>query len=235
VAFDFRTADVAAGGQGAPLAPIYHAARARASGLPAPVAALNIGGVANITLIGPDDDAAGLRHRARQRHDRPDAAGPRPRPVRRERPAGRGRRRRRGGAEDLPGQRLFLRTGRPSRWTATTFPLDLVDHLSSEDAAATLVAFTAEAVVKAFEHGQRAPDALIVCGGGRHNPQIMKVLADRAPGTGPHRRGGRLARRRHRGRGLRLPGRPDGAGPADQLPGDDGGGEAMTGGRIVRP
>jgi anhydro-N-acetylmuramic acid kinase len=54
--FDFRTADVAAGGEGAPLAPIYHAARARASGLPAPVAALNIGGVANVTLIGPDDD-----------------------------------------------------------------------------------------------------------------------------------------------------------------------------------
>jgi anhydro-N-acetylmuramic acid kinase len=60
------------------------------------------------------------------------------------------------------------------------FPLDLVAPLSAEDAAATLVAFTAEAVIKAFDHGAR-PSALIVCGGGRHNPQIMKVLAERAP------------------------------------------------------
>ena len=51
VAFDFRTADVASGGEGAPLAPIYHAARAKASGLEPPVAILNLGGVANITLI----------------------------------------------------------------------------------------------------------------------------------------------------------------------------------------
>ena len=56
VAFDFRTADVAAGGEGAPLAPIYHAARARASGLEAPVAVLNLGGVANITLIPSSGD-----------------------------------------------------------------------------------------------------------------------------------------------------------------------------------
>ena len=58
VAYDFRSADVAAGGEGAPLAPIYHLARARASGLPPPPAVLNIGGVANTTLIGPDEDIA---------------------------------------------------------------------------------------------------------------------------------------------------------------------------------
>lgn len=44
VAFDFRTADVAAGGEGAPLAPIYHLARARASGLAPPLAVLNVAG-----------------------------------------------------------------------------------------------------------------------------------------------------------------------------------------------
>ncbi|MFV4649134.1 anhydro-N-acetylmuramic acid kinase, partial [Mycobacterium tuberculosis] len=54
VAFDFRTADVMAGGQGAPLAPIYHVARAAASGLNPPLAVLNIGGVANITAIDGD-------------------------------------------------------------------------------------------------------------------------------------------------------------------------------------
>jgi anhydro-N-acetylmuramic acid kinase len=50
VAHDFRSADVAAGGEGAPLAPIYHAALAR--DLPRPLAVLNIGGVANVTWIG---------------------------------------------------------------------------------------------------------------------------------------------------------------------------------------
>lgn len=53
VIYDFRTADVMAGGQGAPLLPLYH--RALASALPKPVAILNIGGVANITYIGADD------------------------------------------------------------------------------------------------------------------------------------------------------------------------------------
>ncbi len=179
VAFDFRTADVAAGGQGAPLAPIYHAARARASGLPAPVAALNIGGVANITLIGPDDDLLAfdtgpgngmidlmLQARGLGRFDengRLAAAG----------------------VVDEAVLNTFLASDyfsgpAPKSLDRYDFPLDLVDPLSSEDAAATLVAFTAEAVVKAFEHGQR-PDALIVCGGGRHNPQIMKALTERAP------------------------------------------------------
>src|SRR5690606_1332622 len=50
VVFDFRSADVEAGGQGAPLAPIYHSALARGAELP--VAVVNIGGVANITWIG---------------------------------------------------------------------------------------------------------------------------------------------------------------------------------------
>src|ERR1700756_4817863 len=56
VAFDFRTADVAAGGEGAPLAPIYHLARARASGLAPPLAVLNVGGVANVTFIRADGE-----------------------------------------------------------------------------------------------------------------------------------------------------------------------------------
>ncbi|MGD0432903.1 MAG: anhydro-N-acetylmuramic acid kinase [Acetobacteraceae bacterium] len=51
VAYDFRSADVAAGGEGAPFAPAYHAALAR--DLPRPLAVLNVGGVANVTWIGP--------------------------------------------------------------------------------------------------------------------------------------------------------------------------------------
>jgi anhydro-N-acetylmuramic acid kinase len=52
VAYDFRSADVAAGGEGAPFAPVYH--QALAAGLERPLAVLNLGGVANVTLIGRD-------------------------------------------------------------------------------------------------------------------------------------------------------------------------------------
>jgi anhydro-N-acetylmuramic acid kinase len=179
VAFDFRTADVEAGGQGAPLAPIYHAARARASGLAAPVAALNIGGVANITLIdegdhllafdtGPGNGMIDLMLQSRGL-GRFDDSG----------------RLAAAGTVDQAVLDVFLASAyfagpAPKSLDRYDFPLDLVENLSAEDAAATLVAFTAESVVKAFELGA-LPAALIVCGGGRHNPQIMRALAERAP------------------------------------------------------
>ena len=73
---DSRSVDVAAGGQGAPLVPLYHAALA--AGLARPVAVLNIGGVANVTWIG--EATAGtwprrLRHRPGQRPARRLDAG----------------------------------------------------------------------------------------------------------------------------------------------------------------
>ena len=49
--YDFRAADVAAGGQGAPLVPVFHRALARMLDRPHPIAVLNLGGVANITFI----------------------------------------------------------------------------------------------------------------------------------------------------------------------------------------
>ena len=79
VVWDLRSADVAAGGQGAPLAPAYHFALARAIGADQPVSFLNLGGVGNLTWIDPNQPAAPetsrgppdcLRHRARQRADR---------------------------------------------------------------------------------------------------------------------------------------------------------------------
>src|SRR5208282_4048351 len=51
---DFRSADVAAGGEGAPLVPLYH--RALAAKLEKPLAVLNIGGVANVTWIGEQEN-----------------------------------------------------------------------------------------------------------------------------------------------------------------------------------
>mgnify|MGYP003394116329 CR=1 FL=1 len=55
VVYDFRSADVAAGGQGAPLIPIYHWARAHSSQVSFPVAILNIGGVSNVTWLGRNE------------------------------------------------------------------------------------------------------------------------------------------------------------------------------------
>ena len=52
VAFDFRAPDVAAGGHGAPLVPVFHRALAEAAGLELPAIILNIGGVANLTTAG---------------------------------------------------------------------------------------------------------------------------------------------------------------------------------------
>jgi len=59
------------------------------------------------------------------------------------------------------------------------FSLDPLEDLKLEDAAATLVAFTAEAVRMGFEKLGTAPARVVVCGGGRHNPEIMKALRAR--------------------------------------------------------
>src|ERR1041384_961178 len=56
VVYDFRAADVAAGGQGAPLVPVFHRALARPLDRPHPIAVLNLGGVANVTLIDGERD-----------------------------------------------------------------------------------------------------------------------------------------------------------------------------------
>ena len=180
VAFDFRTADVAAGGEGAPLAPIYHAARARAAGLSAPVAALNVGGVANITLIGADGTLLafdtgpgnGMIDLMLQSRDlgRFDDGG---------RLAASGRVDEAALATLLAGE--YFAAPAPKSLDRYDFSIEAVAHLTAADAAATLTAFTAEAVVKAFAQGGESPAALIVCGGGRHNPEIMRVLSARAP------------------------------------------------------
>jgi anhydro-N-acetylmuramic acid kinase len=180
VAFDFRSADMTAGGQGAPLTPIYHLARARTCGLAPPVAVLNIGGVANVTLwlgsdqvlafdTGPGNGMIDLLMQARteQRFDEGGLLA-------------------RAGRVD-PGilQALlahpYFRAAPPKSLDRHDFPLSAVGNLSLEDAAATLVAFMAEAVKVAFEAFETPPREVLVAGGGRHNPEIMRALAERLP------------------------------------------------------
>ena len=180
VAFDFRSADVAAGGQGAPLAPIFHAALAR--DLPKPLAVLNIGGVANVTWIGADgtlvacdtgpgngplDDWA-ARH-TNEAFDRNGALA----------------------ASGTPDRSVLDRLlTHPSFGKPAPKSLDRLDFaqalrdsgaesLSPPDGAATLAAFTARAVAATIL--PEPPLRWLVCGGGRHNPAIMARLRDALP------------------------------------------------------
>ena len=178
VACDFRSADMAAGGQGAPLAPVYHAALARDA--VKPLAVLNIGGVANVTWIGADaallafDTGPGngpiddwIARRAGAAFDRDGTIA------------------RAGRIDDAVLNRLladpyFLRPP-PKSLDRLDFAASLaacgVERLSPPDGAATLVAFTAAAVAAAPLPAQ--PLRWLVTGGGRHNPAIMSALRDR--------------------------------------------------------
>jgi anhydro-N-acetylmuramic acid kinase len=178
VAHDFRTADVAVGGEGAPLAPIYHAALAR--DVAKPLAVLNIGGVANVTWVGDDgtliafDTGPGngplddwiARHTGAA-FDRDGAlaiSGTVARSV----------------LEQLLAHPYFAKPPPKSLDRldfAATLAASGLEDLSPPDGAATLVAFTAEAV--ASSRLPAPPNRWLVTGGGRHNPAIMRALRTR--------------------------------------------------------
>ncbi|NML10837.1 anhydro-N-acetylmuramic acid kinase [Sphingobium sp. AR-3-1] len=180
VVADLRQADVAAGGQGAPLMPVYH--RALAAGLDKPAAVLNLGGVANITFIGSDGTliafdtgmASGLIDNWMQTHEDAayDAGGA---------CAARGR------VDDARLAAMmadpWFDAPPPKSIDREQFSIDAVRGLSLEDGAATLTAFTAAAVARAVDHLPERPTAIHVAGGGRHNDTLMAMLAERTGAT----------------------------------------------------
>jgi anhydro-N-acetylmuramic acid kinase len=179
VAFDFRSADVAAGGQGAPLAPVYHAALLRASGCGPETAVLNLGGVANLTAWDGAQVVAGFD------------TGPANAPIDdwvRAHGLGEmdrdGRLARAGRVDEARLARLlahpFFRRGFPKSLDRCDFGAEMAQGLSAEDGAATLTAFACAAVGKALDLLPRRPRRLVVCGGGRRNPAMMAGLAERA-------------------------------------------------------
>ena len=182
VVADFRSADVAAGGEGAPLVPLFHAGLAR--DLPRPVAVLNVGGVANVTWIGPagatgeppallafdtgpgnalSDDWA-LRHTGRPI----DADGALARSGRVDERA----------LAALLDNGYFARPA-PKSLDRDAFAIDPVGHLAPADGAATLLAFTAAAVARGAALFPMPAARWLVTGGGRHNPALMQALAER--------------------------------------------------------
>lgn len=185
VAWDFRSADVAAGGQGAPLAPLFHAALAR--DLPGPIAVLNLGGVANLTWLG--ETPAGGTERAILACD----TGPgnaalddwamrhTGRPVDQD-----GALARAGILDEALVARLlehpFFRRTPPKSLDRQDFADPLGNaRLSAADGAATLTEFTARAV--AVTRLPALPARWLVCGGGRHNPALMDALRHALQGS----------------------------------------------------
>ncbi len=180
VAHDFRTADVAAGGQGAPLAPAYHGALVRWSGLEAPVAVLNLGGVANVTLV-PADGAL-------EAYDTGPANGMIDQWVQ----AGTAMRCDEDGALARAGRvdeavlaaylaHPYFGASGPKSLDRFDFSLQPIAHLSLEDGAATLTAFAAESVALGLRRLGRRPTRVIACGGGRLNPALMDAIRARLP------------------------------------------------------
>lgn len=184
VVWDFRSADVRLGGQGAPLAPFFHFACAKWIRVTEPLAFLNLGGVGNLTWIDPvktrpEDQGALLAF------DTGPANAPINDLVFR----------RLGLAYDKGGQlaargtvadgalELFLDEPYflkmpPKSLDRDAFAdmLDLVRELDDADAAATMTAMAAAAVMRGMEHCPTPPKRLLVTGGGRHNPVMMQML-----------------------------------------------------------
>jgi anhydro-N-acetylmuramic acid kinase len=178
VVADFRSNDVRNGGQGAPLVPLYHAALA--SSLPKPLMVVNIGGVSNVTWIGEDKDILAfdcgpgnallddwVHQHTGARYDKDGALA----------------------AQGTVNEAL-LTTWMTQPFFSAPVPKSLdrnqfhgvipsLAELSAADGAATLAAFTAEAIARAVALAPQRPAQLLITGGGRHNPTLMRMIEAR--------------------------------------------------------
>lgn len=185
VVHDFRSADVAAGGQGAPFVPLYHQGLARDLDVDenepqGPLVILNIGGMANVTWLNLTLDPVGngivafdtgpgngliddwCARKTGIPMDRDGALAAR-------------------GHVNAPALAALMRAPQihappPKSVDRQDFDLSLVETLSPEDGAATLAAFTAAAIAASVTHLPARPARWIVCGGGRHNRTLMEML-----------------------------------------------------------
>lgn len=179
VAYDFRSADVRAGGQGAPLAAIYHAALLKGVAQNGSAAVLNLGGVGNVTwsdgkdmLVAFDTGPANapindwIKRHGLGEMDRDGVLAAK------------------GHVDEARLARLlehpYMTAPFPKSLDRFDFGAGMAEGLSAEDGAATLTAFTASAVGKALDLLPQRPQSLFVSGGGRHNPTLMRMLSERA-------------------------------------------------------
>ncbi len=177
VVYDFRAEDVAAGGQGAPLVPIFHRALVRAAGLEGTVAVLNIGGVSNVTIVGEGDPIACdlgpgnaliddlMLERTGQAIDEDGVTAAKGRVDQR--------------ALEAMLSHPFFALPPPKSLDRNAFSRRAVADLATPDAAATLTAFTAQAIARIVPLLPVMPDRWVVCGGGAFNPTLMRMLRAR--------------------------------------------------------
>ena len=177
VVFDFRAADVAQGGQGAPLVPVYHRALVDALNRDGPIVVVNIGGVANITYVdgealiacdtGPgnallDDFMLRMTGEAVDRD---------------------GRAAERGRVDESWISRAlmlpFFAKPLPKSLDRNDFAALAIDGMSTDDGAATLTAFTAASIARIASLVPKPPREWIVVGGGANNPTLMRMLRDK--------------------------------------------------------
>ncbi|SFR04185.1 anhydro-N-acetylmuramic acid kinase [Poseidonocella sedimentorum] len=184
VVWDFRSEDIRKGGEGAPLAPVFHFACAQWLSLREPVCFLNLGGVGNLTYVDP-------------RAESPEApgallafdTGPANAPINDLMQRRRGESFDDGGALAAQGEADFDLVKRvlSRRYFSKRPPKSLdrdafgdvgraVAQQSDADAAATLTAFAARAVARGMGFCPERPARLLVTGGGRKNPVMMAGL-----------------------------------------------------------
>jgi len=186
VVADFRSRDIAAGGQGAPLVPAFHAHTLRHPGIHRVIA--NIGGISNVTDLPQDDTVRGWdtgpgnmlldawikRHRGTS-YDRDGAWA--------------------AGGSVHPGllaaltKHPYLQSPPPKSAGREQFNLDwleatlgnLSEAVDPADVQATLLEFTASSLADAVSHECGGVQELYVCGGGAHNGALMQSIRDRLP------------------------------------------------------
>lgn len=173
VVADMRQADIKAGGQGAPLLPLYH--KALLSGRDKPVAVLNLGGVANITYIGGDDQLVAfdcgpgnalmddfIRKRLGKEYDEGGVTASK------------------GSAHEHLVQAFmahpFFARPWPKSLDRNLWSIDCVRYASDEDGMATLLEMTVSSVVHAIQSLPELPQDIFVCGGGRKNTFLLDML-----------------------------------------------------------
>ncbi|PHS77372.1 MAG: anhydro-N-acetylmuramic acid kinase [Rhodospirillaceae bacterium] len=170
---DFRSQDVRAGGQGAPLVPIFHQALVGSQNeVSSPVAVVNIGGVANVTWVGDDllafDTGPGnaplndwVQRHTEQNMDRNGVLAEK-------------------GTVNAGVLRVLLENSYfdklpPKSLDRDDFKVDL-KGLNLEDGARTLTAFIAKSIAKAKDFFPTPVNTWVICGGGRLNPVLMEML-----------------------------------------------------------
>lgn len=180
VVYDFRSADVKAGGQGAPLIPLYHAAMM--AGQRKPAAVVNLGGVANVTFIGADGSIVAfdcgpanalmddfMRRRTGHAFDEGGALAAQGEPD--------------GAIIKAFLQDEYFNRPAPKSLDRNHWGIGIVEGLSDADGMATLMAMTTGALERAFKVLPAKPRAVFVAGGGRKNDFMMGVLRGRLPHT----------------------------------------------------